>query len=287
MPAERNLASIVRAADRVEGLPSPLVDMQVEFGYAKKFYAKGYRLPVNGFIFQFNKDPWIVNGAGKEANRTHLEEASSGLQSMVPLLLVSEFLASHLAKGDDDSAKGLFYDPGTSEKKARVDAFKHELSSSTSLSAEQKQQRLDLFFAPGRRFLNIVEEPEQNLFPETQCDVVTRLMVIAQSTQGNKLVISTHSPYVVNAFVAAQMAAEILSLTQDKEIVRQVDDVFPVASATSASDMAMYELSATGEIRRLQTEAGIFSDANLLNSVLGKWNESFDRLLEIEARLNG
>lgn len=160
MPAERNFASIVRAADRVEGLPRPLVDMQVEFGHAKKHYAKGYRLPANGFSFQFDKDPWIVNGTEENASRTRLDEASSGLQSMLPLLLVSEYLSSHLAKDDDGGAMGLFYDPGTAEKKARVNAFKSELLSSTSLTADQKQQRLDLYFAPGRRFLNIVEEPE-------------------------------------------------------------------------------------------------------------------------------
>lgn len=117
--------------------------------------------------------------------------------------------------------------------------------------------------------------------------MVTRLLDIVHSTEGNRLVVSTHSPYVVNACVAAQMAAEILSRTDDPTIRSRVGRLFPVASATPASDMALYELSEEGEIRLLPKEGGIFSDTNLLNSVLGRWNESFDQLLEIEARLNG
>ena len=287
MPAERNFASIVRAANRVEGLPRPLVDMQVEFERAKKFYAKGYHLPANGFSFEFDSEPWIVNGDGADANKTRLYEASSGLQSMVPLLLVSEYLASHLAKDESNKAMGLFFDPGTAEKKERIDAYVRELRARENLTAEQKRGRLEQYFAPGRRLLNLVEEPEQNLYPEAQCDVTIRLLAIANSIAANQLIVSTHSPYVVNAFVAAQMAAEILSRSNDKATVRDVERIFPVASAMPQEKMALYELSGTGEISLLPTEDGVFSDANLLNSVLGKWNDSFDRLLEIEARLNG
>lgn len=220
MPAERNFASIVRAADRVEGLPRPLVDMQVEFNRAKKFFASGFRLPANGFEFKFDKDPWIVNGDDPNANMTRLEESSSGLQSMVPMLLVSEYLEGHLAKSVVSRFTGLFYDSGTAEKKERIESYVRDLMVRDDLSSDQKSLRLEQYFAPGQRFLNLVEEPEQNLYPETQRDVVNALVAIANRKPGNVLVMSTHSPYVVNQLVTASLAATIESKSELKKSFR-------------------------------------------------------------------
>jgi len=277
MPAERNFASIVSNANQVAGLPRPLVDMLVEFDHAKKFYASGFRLPANGFMFTFDKDPWIVNGDGPNANKTRLEEASSGLQSMVPMLLVSEYLASHLAKDVDARSMGLFYDSGTAEKQERINTYKRELMSRENLTADQKQGRLELFFAPGRRFLNIVEEPEQNLYPETQRDVVNALVAIANSKAENGLIMSTHSPYVVNQLVTASLAASLRSSAS-------LGELFPAASAVPQSEMRLFELDGDGRIRQLDAPNGVFDDRNVLNGALREWNELFDRLLSLKAR---
>ena len=277
MPAERNFASIVRSADRVEGLPRPLVDMQVEFNRAKRFFASGFCLPANGFKFSFDKEPWIVNGDKVDANRTRLEEASSGLQSMVPMLLVSEYLEKHLAAEKDVRSVGLFYDPGTAEKKERIDAYVRALGANESLTAEQKALRLEQYFAPGRRFVNLVEEPEQNLYPETQRDVVNALVAIANRKPGNVLIMSTHSPYVLNQLVTASLAASI-------EAKEEVGKVFPLSSAVPQSNMRLYELDGRGGVSLLETPNGIFDDGNVLNTALRDWNELFDRLLGIKAR---
>ncbi len=277
MPAERNFASIVRVADRVEGLPRPLVDMQVEFNRAKKFFAAGFRLPANGFKFKFDKDPWIVNGDEPNANMTRLEEASSGLQSLVPMLLVSEYLEGHLAKGDSAHFAGLFYDPGTAEKKERIDAYVRDLRVRGDLSPAQKSLRLEQYFAPGRRFLNLVEEPEQNLYPETQREVVNALVAIANRKPENVLIISTHSPYVLNQLVTASLAATI-------ESKAELAKVFPLASAVAQADMRLYELDGHGRISLLGTPNGMFDDRNVLNAALKDWNELFDRMLGVKAR---
>ena len=278
MPAERNFASIVRSADRVEGLPRPLVDMQVEFNRAKRFFASGFRLPANGFNFRFDNDPWIVNGDDAEANMTRLEEASSGLQSMVPMLLVSEYLEGHLATElDAQRSKGIFYAPGTAEKKERIDAYVQELGANNSLTVAEKAMRLERYFAPGRRFVNLVEEPEQNLYPETQRAVVDALVAIANRKPDNLLIMSTHSPYVVNQLVTAALAASIGSGSE-------VEKVFPIAAAVPQTDMKLYELDGKGRVVQLGTPNGLFDDQNVLNAALRDWNALFDRLLGIKAR---
>ena len=278
MPAERNFASIVRSADRVEGLPRPLVDMQVEFNRAKRFFASGFRLPANGFKFRFDKDPWIVNGDDADANVTRLDEASSGLQSMVPMLLVSEYLEGHLAAEQEARrSTGIFYDPGTAEKKERIEAYVRALGANNSLTVAQKAMRLEQYFAPGRRFVNLVEEPEQNLYPETQRAVVNALVAIANRRPENILIMSTHSPYVLNQLVTAALAASIGPSPE-------VEQVFPLASSVPQTDMKLYELDGNGRVVLLGTPNGLFDDQNVLNVALRDWNELFDRLLGIKAR---
>lgn len=278
MPAERNFASIVRNASRVEGLPRPLVDMQVEFDNAKKFYRRGYKLPANGFQFQFDNEPWIVNGIGTGASRTHLECASSGLQSIVPLLLVSEYLSANLA--DDVTAKltGAFYDPGTAEKKQRIDQFVDSVRRS-DLSDAQKMARLEAFFAPSVRFLNIVEEPEQNLYPETQCDVLNRLLGVANSRPLNQLIVSTHSPYMLNHLT---LVAEAAALARDNPLARgQIENFVPRASLVLADDMVIYETKPDGSVLPVGMVDGLPSDSNPLNEFLGRFNERFSSMLEV------
>ena len=281
IPAERNFASIVRNASRVEGLPNPLVDMQVEFDRAKKFYRTGYRLPANGFRFQFDQEePWIVNGEGTGASRTRLQTASSGLQSIVPLLLISEYLEANLAETDDDAKTGVFYDAGSAEKKRQLEEFMESVKTSNQ-PEQQKRARLDRYFSPSRRFLNIVEEPEQNLYPETQCDVLNRLLALAKRKPLNQLVISTHSPYVLNHLTLVAQAAEIIGgSVGNLELMKRVGEFVPTDAAIGAGEMAIYETHPNGEIARLEMIDGLPSDENPLNAFLGRFNVQFAGLLE-------
>lgn len=281
IPAERNFASIVRNASRVEGLPNPLVDMQVEFDKAKKFYGKGYRLPANGFKFQFDQEePWIVNGSGTDASRTRLQTASSGLQSIVPLLLISEYLETNLEESDDGVRTGVFYDAGSAEKKRKLEEFMESVKTSGQ-PEQQKRARLDRYFSPSRRFLNIVEEPEQNLYPETQCDVLNRLLALAKRKPLNQLVVSTHSPYVLNHLTLVAQAAEILGRdVGNSELGKRVEKFVPTNAVIGADEMAIYETRPNGEIARLEMVDGLPSDENPLNDFLGRFNVQFAGLLE-------
>jgi len=283
MPAERNFASIVRNASRVEGLPNPLVDMQVEFGKARRFYQKGYKLPANGFQFIFDNEPWIINGNGENASRTRLDSASSGLQSMVPLLLVSEYLAANLMDDDFRSMMGLFYDSGSAENKLRLEMRRNEIMNNPDLTSEQKRGRLEQLVEPGKRFVNIVEEPEQNLYPETQCDLVTRLLVIANARKGSSLIVTTHSPYVHNHLILVAQAAAVLAKSgSDSDVAEKVSKIIPNDACISGDDMAIYELHGNGSIHKLEPINGLPSDDNPMNRQLSLFNSRFADILEAQ-----
>ena len=295
MPAERNFASIIRNALGVANLPKPLLDMQVEFENAKRKYKAGYKLPSNGYGFRYDTktgESWIVNGEdhgdGSSPSRTHLENASSGLQSMVPLMLVSDYLSNRVDPDYDVNKSGLYYNPGTPEQKIMVERHIHKVMRSDK-SQEVKLENLMRYLAPGKRFINIVEEPEQNLYPETQYRIVEFLLRKANAQPSNKLLISTHSPFVVNSMVTASMAKSLFAMPEMDRISNtreELESLFPEACAVAQSEMALYEFSDDGSISQLDADSGVFSDANLLNRELDMWNERFGNMLAIKARLS-
>ena len=293
VPAERNISCVVRNAVDVQNLPRPLVDMQATFERAKRHYCHGYGLPVNGFCFEHDiagNESWIVNDTGGVKSRVHIENASSGLQSIVPLLLVSDYLANHLAPETEsrDERTGVYYEPGTAAEKLEIEEHIAKVMNAP-LSDKVKKMRLEHYFSPGRRLVSIVEEPEQNLYPPTQRDVLRHLLKIVNSRAANMLVLSTHSPYLVNELVAASKVAHVKKLAgrEESPAWKALRRLYPISSSLSQRDMVLYEITGKGTIKRLKTEGGVFSDSNRLNAELGGWNEFFGKLLSLEAKIHG
>lgn len=290
MPAERNFASIAQNVMGAVGLPRPLLDMQAEFINAKIFHAAGYNLYANGYRFTYDSttgEAWIENGENAVPPRTRLENASSGIQSMVPLLLISDYLAAKIQPDYNPRTSGLLHVPSTPQEKLEMDAYVASIAEST-LDERDKQERMERYFSPNRRFINIVEEPEQNLYPETQCKVVNHLVSIANQHDGNRLLLSTHSPFVVNDLVSSSMAASIYAdpkLAGNLQESTKLNVLWQKSYAVAQSDMALYEFSEHGEIKQLDASSGFFSDANMLNACLTRWNDMFGQLLLIRERV--
>ena len=140
------------------------------------------------------------------------------------------------------------------------------------------------FLSPNTRFVNIVEEPEQNLFPPTQNSVMNRLLEIAGEVPGNELVVSTHSPYLVNHLVLSAKAAKLYRQMPETAtaLLRKLGRIVPRSCAIDIGDMALYETQEDGSISRVPVFHGTFDDNNALNMALGSWNRQFEKLLDIE-----
>jgi energy-coupling factor transporter ATP-binding protein EcfA2 len=280
IPAERNFASIVRNALRVENLPESLVNLQVEFERAKKQYKRGYKLPANGFGFSFDEEKgesWILNDGATET-RTPLHLASSGLQSIVPLLLISECLESKLSKDRVVNVDDFFKD-ATPQKRLNADQY-FNLLRSHALDRTEEAKAIVRYLMPCTRFVNIVEEPEQNLYPDTQCEVIDRLLALANRRTASSLVVSTHSPYVVNHLQLVAQAEEV-SRGIDVASLATSKLPIPLESLVSAANMRLYEMHLDGTITLSQTDDGYISDANPLNRTLAEFNDRYARILEM------
>lgn len=133
-------------------------------------------------------------------------------------------------------------------------------------------------------FLNIVEEPEQNLYPSSQRVMLNHLLALNNELAENRLVITTHSPYLINYLTLAVKGKMVLDAIGDNQEKKdEFHKIVPEESVISGEDLVVYQLNEhDGTIRRLDTYKGMPSDENWLNEQLGEFNDDYAALLEIE-----
>ncbi|MEA5508510.1 ATP-binding protein [Crocosphaera sp. UHCC 0190] len=285
VPAERNFFSVVKQPEKIKGLPESLYTFWEELERSKRELSEHLTLPVGNVKFEFDDDQQQSYILGNDY-KLELSETSSGFQSFVPLFLVSRNIALSIDKKQEYSQTEL-----SGEEKQVLQTKVQKILSDDNLADEVKEAALKLLSSKYRPecFLNIVEEIEQNLFPTSQKDVFYKLLEFANLTKGNGLILTTHSPYIINYLTLAikgyQVWQKILSSPNAELLKQQLEKIVPEASCISEEDAIVYELTEQGEIMKLPTYEGLPSDENYLNSSLAETNQLFNDLLEIEEQL--
>jgi len=280
VPAERNFLSSVDRPDKLKNLPKTLYTFNDEFDAAKDKFGNGIDLPFGRTRFEFDKLNKIASIVGENGNfDLHLSESSSGFQSTVPLFLVTKYLSESLTAEPDASVK-----ENSLEQQKKLDEEIKAILNNPELTSEIRQTSLQLLSAKRKRacFINIVEEPEQNLFPSSQKSMLFELLSHTQS-KGNKLIITTHSPYLINYLTIAVKASMVLEKLNNPDSKNKLSEVVPLESVLKADDLAIYEMDEmSGSIKLLENYKGLPSDENYLNNSLDEANELFTKLQEIE-----
>ena len=243
VPAERNLMVAVEQAEKIRSLPPALVTMQQVF--KKALNAGDYKIPIDGFFVHYDKLNKITWLNGKD-HRLRLHEAAEELDDL------------------QREVNAILEDRELNEALRRI-------------LIEKLNKRYKNEF-----FMNIVEEPEQNLFPLSQKDVLHSLLAVFNMNTNNCLIITTHSPYIINELSLAVKAGSVLDKGQGEDIDEKVGKVVPVASCLSPERLSIYEIRDDGCVVQLPNYGGLPSDDNYLNNSLMDSNERFNQLLEIE-----
>lgn len=277
VPAERNLLSVIENAENLKGLPQALASMQEVYNVACRNLSKDISLPVSGQVrFHYDKLNKISSIAG-DGYSVKLSEASSGFQSLSPMYIVLEYLSRTL---NNNLRKSL--SSNSLKEQEIIEKRIKELLMDDNIDAHTRrvlaQQVMD---TQNKCLLSIVEEPEQNLYPSSQSGVTNDLLAFHRQG-GNQLVLTTHSPYIINNVSLAIKAWDVAQKTQDEALRARVASIVPEASWMSGEDVIVYELTPDGRIAPLPTYDGMPSDDNQLNVLLGETNDLFNALLEIE-----
>jgi predicted ATPase len=283
VPAERNFLSVVDRPDKLKELPLPLFTFLDEYDRARNVFWEGLTLPINNAHFKYDRQHKIARITDKGYD-LRLSEASSGFQSTVPLFLVTKYLSEWLTQDADPTVK-----ENSIEEQRKLEREVKTILDDNQLSPDIKQESLRQLSAKRKPscFVNIVEEPEQNLFPASQRNVLNELLKNANHSAGNRLIMTTHSPYLINylslAVKAYLVAKKIESSNKTDDLSSRLNDIVPYESMVNPDDMAIYELDETkGIILKLSDYKGLPSDDNYLNQKMGESNELFANLLDIE-----
>ncbi|WP_416864336.1 MAG: AAA family ATPase [Imperialibacter sp.] len=281
IPAERNFLSVVKNAYGVKNLPDTLYTFAEELKKGQQSLNRELLpLPIGNIKFKYENetDASYLVGEGFNLN---LLESSSGYQSLVPLYLVTKFLSDELNITEDRARERL-----TVEQSIRRNEEMAEVMQNKALSASEKTKKVDEILAKyiNTCLINIVEEPEQNLFPSSQHQVLNSLLDFNNTKPGNRLIITTHSPYLINYLTLAVKAGLLDERVQNNLDKDKIYDIVPKKSTIrDPNDLAIYELDEhTGTIKKLESFNGLPSDENELNDRLGEANDLFAKLLEIQ-----
>jgi predicted ATPase len=280
VPAERNTLS---TTSNLKGLSDNMQTFFEEYRRAsKELKGKQLKMPINNYSYQYDgkKETGYIVG---DDYKIDIKNASSGIQSFAPLFIVANNLANLVTQPDDVLRRNM-------NANAIFD-FNYEMS---QLEADnnidentknQKRKEIKDRYLP-KCFINIVEEPEQNLYPTSQRHILNSLLEFNNLSEGNKLIMTTHSPYILSYLTLAikgqQVFEKIQSVSGSEGLVEQLNNIVPIKSLIHPDDLVIYQLDDNGNITKLDNYKELPSDENYLNDGLELTNILFSQLLDLE-----
>lgn len=194
IPAERLIA--VRNDIEVLSRGFNVKEFLVDFDNARGHYSKKKRidLPNLGISYyqEVANDGRLVDKISSNSDNfdIELDDASSGLQSMTPIVVSLDFYSSVFYRKNEEN-KTL----SVSQHRDRKEVKNYlQKNGNDSKATELRIERL----LESKRTNFVVEEPELNLFPTTQRSLLNFMVACCSKRRKHSLTITTHSPYIVN-----------------------------------------------------------------------------------------
>ena len=269
-PAERNFVSSVkksRSGQRLTLWSQSLQEFKETFQEAKEAFKEKetFHLPISNVDLEYNKLNDILYVKGPDY-KIQLADSASGFQSFVPLFVVANYVSKLLENEQEMDEQ-------------QRDTFKREsaiIINNKTYTEEQKRILLSNLASQFniKRTLNIIEEPEQNLFPTSQQKAMHFLLACNSAAKENKLIISTHSPYILTALNNSILAAEVYEKT-GKTI-----DAYSPEKRVAFADVAAYQFE-DGRIVSIKDRDTKLINAEAIDSCSAEINSDFDALLDL------
>lgn len=276
-PAERNFVSSIKKSKEGSNYrlwSQSLQEFKEIFQEAKVNLQGTLLLPINDIEIQYLKqnDTLLIMG---EDYTIPLSASSSGFQSFVPMFIVVDYVSKMLQSGQEMS----------DEEREKFRRESADILNNHIFTDEQKRMLLSNLAGKinVKRTINIIEEPEQNLYPSSQRSMLNSLLGYNNEVDGNELILTTHSPYILSYLMLAIKAAELKEKANGKEeVLSEIYKIVPEKAITPMKDVVIYELNDNGTISELKQVYGLPSNDNFLSNELGEVNTLFSELMEIE-----
>ena len=250
IPAERCLVSTIPNLLDIRLQDTCTLQYLVDWEQAHKYYNIKHRLDILDLNAEFyndsqsNIDYLLIDDNNGLPKQIKFSNAASGFQSIVPICVLTNYYLNN-----DDT---------TSVREKLSDEHKDQLST---------QGDCVLF----------LEEPEENIFPETQYRLVRWLISAMNNGFDNSLFIATHSPYTLSVFNNLIQAATSANDTN----IADIQNIMQMKQFVNFDDISVYEVT-DGTVNDIKNYEMRLIDANSIDSVSDIINEQFSKLLEYE-----
>jgi len=133
----------------------------------------------------------------------------------------------------------------------------------------------------------IIEEPEQNLFPTLQVDLVNNLVAQLNQTKAN-LLITTHSPYILSVLdnlIYANDVYQKAKAADNKEQIQRIEKLVNPSMLINYDEVAAYLCKDDGVVERMNDDEMRNTGAYALDKASTITSNIFNELMDIENEL--
>ena len=214
IPADRNLVAAIPGWNSLS-LDGNMIEFMADWDRARRFVKREDNFLDLGLSYSYNSQANTDNIQLENGTQLALRESSSGVQALLPMYVHLDYLVNGQYR-DKDTKKSygqqeehrnllsILYGKYGGKNENVPAAVTITLGGTDYGFATQREA--DRFKAVYTRYTQVdhsdifLEEPEDNLFPPTQCRFVSWLLDALQEHH-DTLFIATHSPYVLNQVI--------------------------------------------------------------------------------------
>ena len=283
IPSERNMV-ILPDVKKVEFGNTNIRSFLFDWFDARKNYPKENKLS----LLDLKVDYYYSESSSNEEDHIRgiddqreydilLSNASSGLQSLVPLLAMIDFITNWIYITDEDISfeqkekrakvvqqliKDILLKPYFKQEEISDEEIKNKIEQILQKLKTTEVKAIELAYKyneVNKSIFNtnssqlIIEEPEQNLFPRTQRDLVYYTMkVLNESKRDHRLTFTTHSPYILYALNNCMMGY----LVKDKIPEAKKEKLNCRASFINPESVSIWQIK-EGKTSKIQAKDGL------------------------------
>ena len=271
IPAERNFVSAVPNLQNYVESDDSLHGFVLDWFRAKNKYNESNPLGLlNLGVKFFSVGPvsdYILLESGKPLR---LNASASGFQSVVPLVAMVDWLSNGIYNEEK---------PFSAAEEKKISEILSNLSGITNSVELQKYQQRLKGIVEGKVYTHtqfVIEEPCQNLFPDAQKDLIYYLISSLDHGKNHRLVMTTHSPYVL-----ASLNNLIYAHNVGQSHREEVEKILPSCSWIDFDDINVMFVSDGGAESILDEELRQIK-AERIDGISAVLNEEYEKLLELE-----
>jgi len=282
IPSERNMITLPEVK-KVEFGDTNIRSFLFDWSDARKNYIKNELSLLNlGVNYSYNekddKDCIVKHQNGNSYNIS-LADASSGLQSITPLLAMIDYLTFGVYNQEkpislewsdikeqvtsvlfEELVYKKYFENNFNGSKEQLNKMKEKIrlrdDERFNELADESARIIEKIFFTIHNSQFIIEEPEQNLFPETQRDLIYYLLEKCfDKEREHCLTITTHSPYILCALNNCMIGG----LVKDKMDKTSLEKIKCIKSLIDPKSVSIYEIH-NGELKNIQQNDGLIAE---------------------------